>query len=141
MCIDSPPAIQPLPQASVVAITILSPPPQSKKKRTVHALGQALQLLYMLIIIVASGRIAKVTQSSMDDALEEVAQANAAVREKVVAPLNSMILDPLPFSPYSSNLKVSKLTSTLPGGVVADVSKDTSAVAGDASMDSSSEHL
>lgn len=56
----------------------------------------------MSAIIVASGKIAAATQSSMDMALEEAAQANAAAREKVVVFLNSMTLDPLHPSTNSS---------------------------------------
>lgn len=59
----------------------------------------------------------------MDKTLEEAMQDNAATREKVVALQNSMILDPLPFYSNSSNPQLAKLTSSLPGEAVADMSK------------------
>lgn len=48
----------------------------------------------------------------MEEALEEVANANAnaTMREKVVAILKSMTLDSLPLPPNSSNLQVVMIT-------------------------------
>lgn len=52
-------------------------------------------------------------------------------REKVIAFLNSMILDPLPFSFDFSSLQVVMLKAFLSDGAAANVNKDTSAIAGD----------
>lgn len=43
----------------------------------------------MLSIIVVSGRFAAATQPSMDGVLAEAARTNAAIRDKVIALLNS----------------------------------------------------
>lgn len=88
----------------------------------VHALGQALQLPSMLVVIMATGRIAEATKSCMDMVLAKAAQANAAARENVVAFLNFMTLDPLPFSPNSFNSNVVNVTSSLPDEATTDVS-------------------
>lgn len=77
----------------------------------------------------------------MDKAFEEATQPNATARDKVVAFLNSMILNPLPFSSNSSFPKVAKHTSSLPSEATADVSKDTSTVPRNAGEAWSNEHL
>lgn len=58
----------------------------------------------------------------MDEFLVEATQANATAREKVLIILNSMTLDPLQLSLYSSNLLVAWLTLSLSSIAAADVS-------------------
>lgn len=58
----------------------------------------------------------------MDEFLVEATQANATAREKVLIILNSMTLDPLQLSLYSSNLLVAWLTLSLSSRAAADVS-------------------
>lgn len=52
----------------------------------------------------------------------EATQANATAREKVLIIVNSMTLDPLQLSLYSSNLLVAWLTLSLSSRAAADVS-------------------
>lgn len=59
----------------------------------------------------------------MDEALEEAMQAISTVREKVIAILNSITFDLLPFSLNPSNLQVGRLTLSLSGGAATDMSK------------------
>lgn len=75
----------------------------------------------------------------MEKTLEEAMQANVAAREKMVALLNSMTLDPLPFAPNSFNPQVAKFTSSLLGEAVANTGKDMSIVPRDVSAIASSE--
>lgn len=89
-----------------------------------HALSHVILPATLLIMIAVSGRIIVASQSSMDEALEEVTQANAAARKKVVVILNSIILDPLSLSANCSNLQVATLNSSLSREVAADTIKD-----------------
>lgn len=52
------------------------------------------------------------TKLSMDEGLVEATWTNAATREKVIALLNSMTLDPLPYFLDSSNLQITKLIAS-----------------------------